>query len=734
MGYSQFFNRDLSWVEFNARILHEGCKKSNPLLERLGFLAIVSTNFAEFFQVRVASLKRLAKTTNDAKDISGFTTDEIIKKINERSHEIIKNQYEEFNNQILPELSEHGLVYVKPKDFTDQQKAFSLNFFQNEIFPLLTPLRIEPNNFPHISGKNSNVIFKLKQIPGIHSDFLNSDFQKLSGEKKDVTKNNLFALIQIPQNEDKIIWFPSANSDEDEENEDDFPRRTTAKKYFTTLDDIILTYGTKLFPGFDEEKSMIFSIDRDADSGVDEDSGSHYIEAMEETLAGRDSSFAVRMLCTDGEENEELRELIAKNQELSEDDIYKINGPVHLEDFREISSRADKELFFNPWKNYYPTEINAKDNIFKSLKESDIVLNFPYESFDPVIKFISDAADDPKVLAIKITLYRTGKRSEIIKALMRAAKSGKQVTAFVEIKARFDEQRNIAWVKQLEKSGVIVIYGIVNLKVHSKAALVVRRENDGIKRYVHLSTGNYNADTAKIYSDISLFTSKSEIANDITMFFNLVSGYSILQSMNTIFMAPINLKTRLLKMIEREIENSTPENPGLIVAKMNSLGHEEIIQMLYRASQAGVKVLLNVRGICQLVPGVKGLSENIKVISIVGRYLEHSRIFYFKNSGEEELYLSSADWMPRNLDRRVELMFPITDKQAFKTIKTTLMNFFDDDTNSHELQADGKWVPKENEGGFSAQQNLHDFYKRKDNPSKKDAKQEFEIRRTERKF
>ena len=361
-----------------------------------------------------------------------------------------------------------------------------------------------------------------------------------------------------------------------------------------------------------------------------------------------------------------------------------------------------------------------------------MLLHVPYESYEPVIKFLNDAAEDENVLAIKMTLYRTGNASPIVKALEKAAQNGKQVTAFVELKARFDEGRNLNWASELEKSGVIVVYGVVGLKVHAKMLLVIRRESDGLRRYVHLSTGNYNSKTARIYSDMSVFTSNVDIANDATTFFNTISGYSQFLNLKHLSMAPVNLKSRLLSLIEREIRLSTPEKPGLIMAKMNALGHESIIKSLYRASRACVKVLLNVRGICMLVPGVKDLSENIRVVSIVGRYLEHSRVFYFQNGGSEEIYLSSADWMPRNLDRRVELMFPILDADVFKIVKETLRVYFDDNCRSHTLSSSGKWKankPAKKETEVNAQEILQKKYRRQAELHKKQPKLDFVVRR-----
>ncbi len=704
-----FFNRDLSWIEFNARVLHEGLREDNPLLERLNFLSIVSTNFDEFFQVRVASLKHLESTNPNAKDLTGDSISEILKKISARTHELVEKHDYALLNKIAPKFAENGIVYTRPENFTEQQKAYTQSYFTHEIFPLLTPLRVEEDSFPQISNQSVNVYFKLKKIKGIH----NNDSLIKTDENE-----NYSAVVQIPSGLDRLLWLPS------EEN----------KKSFTILDDLLTVYGTQLFSGFEVEDSILFSVSRDADMGVNEDAGNQFIEAMEEILADRKTSVAVRLLCSCKNKttcSPLIKELESKLN-LTDDDVYVVHSLLHPESLLEIEHVEEaKSLGLKPWKNFIPQILTSDLSIWNYIKNRDMILHVPYESFEPVSKLVGIACEDQNVLAIKITLYRTENKSEIIKSLIRAARNGKQVTAFVELKARFDEQRNIEWAQKLEKAGVIVIYGIVNLKVHGKTMMIIRKEKDGIKRYVHLSTGNYNAKTSKIYSDISLFTANPQIADDMTIFFNTISGYSALQTMKHVYMAPINLKTQLLKMIQRETENSSPENPGLIMAKMNALGHEEIINALYKANQSGVRILLNVRGICQLVPGVKGLSENIKVISIVDHYLEHSRIFYFKNCGNDELYLSSADWMPRNLDRRVELMFPVTDTSCFAKVKRTLETYFKDNTHAHELLPSGEWklVEANENKKVSAQKELYEDYKRFDELTKKDVKIEFEIRR-----
>ncbi len=474
----------------------------------------------------------------------------------------------------------------------------------------------------------------------------------------------------------------------------------------------------------------MFKIARDADFAVDEDSGRNFVDAMEEVLVQRQSSFPVMMACN--QTSETITKFLMEKMELCEDDVYRIDGILNPGALMELRDIDDGTMSFPEWQNFYSVNLPRDEYYWDTLKQHDVLLHVPYESYDPVVKFISDAADDPKVLAIKMTLYRTGKDSPIVAALERAARNGKQVVVLVELKARFDEERNIAWANQLENAGVTVIYGLVNLKVHAKIIMVMRRESETIRRYAHLATGNYNPRTAKIYSDLSLFTSNNEIVNDATLFFNLVTGYSTLQSMKQLGMAPVTLKSKILSMIQREIERSDPEHPGLIMAKMNALTHEEVIEALYKASQAGVKVLLNVRGVCMLVPGVKGLSENIKVVSIVDRYLEHSRIFYFQNGGDDEIYLSSADWMPRNLDRRIELMFPILDEKVFEEVKEILDVYFEDNENALALSENGTWseIPvKNDEPLLRAQEVLYKKYKRRSESSVKTPKIEFEVRR-----
>ncbi len=703
---SRFFNRELSWIEFNARVLHQGLRKELPLMERLQFLSIVTSNFDEFFQVRVASVKRLLHSDPNGEDISGLTPAMALRQIAARSHQIIRMQHECLTDDVLPALREKGLEYVRPADFSPQQNEFALNIFRTEIYPLLTPLRTDTEEFPHIGNLHLYAAFLLKPIAGIKT---------VSEDLKGGDDQPRIALVQIPAGIRRIVFLPS----------------DSGGRQFTLVDDIVAQYGTRLFPGFSVEEAMLFKVARDADFAVDEDSGSDFIREMKKVLVRRQSSFAVQMTC--GSTSAVILKFLTEKLSLSDDDVYIVDGiidPQALMELRDTEQGA--KMGFPEWHHFYPDSLPKDEPYWDTLKRRDVLLHVPYESYEPVVKFISDAASDPDVLAVKMTLYRTGRDSPIISALERAARNGKQVTVLVELKARFDEERNIAWAAELENAGVTVIYGLVNLKVHAKILMIMRREDDTIRRYVHLSTGNYNPKTARLYSDLSLFTANQEIAGDATQFFNLVTGYSTLQTMKYLGMAPVTLRQRLLSMIQREIDRSDPERPGLIIAKMNSLTHTEMIEALYRASCAGVKVLLNIRGICMLVPGVKGMSENIRVVSIVDRYLEHSRIFYFQNGGNQELYLASADWMPRNLDRRIELMFPALDGHVFKELKDILDTYFEDNTNSHCLKSTGEWTPVErgkDEAPVRAQEVLYRKYRLRAENAARSPKIQFEVRR-----
>ena len=687
-GKDIFLNRELSWIEINDRVLREGKRTDIPLLEQLTFLSIVTSNFNEFFQVRVASVKRLLKNAPGGKDISGRTPKQQLKDISARARQVMQAQQDALQKQIIPALAKEGFVYKRPKQFSVAQKEFAQEIFKAQILPLLTPLRTDSDEFPKIGNLKWHAAFLLKPIAGIK--IANKEFAARPGAP-------IVALVQIPDAIPNLIWLPGGKEE---------------IKDFTTVADLLLQYGSQVFDGYEVSKSLLFNVALDADFAVDEDAND-IVQAMQEVLVARQSSFAVRMVCDKA--SSELQKFLAQKLGLKSDDIYAFDGLVDAATLCEIGEAENTDHLRNEkWKNFPNAALPEDEPYWDAIKRRDVILHVPYESYNPVVKFLNDAADDPDVLSIKMTLYRTGRGSPIISALEKAARNGKQVTVLVELKARFDEERNIAWAEELEKAGVLVVYGLVNLKVHAKILMVIRREQDAFKRYVHLATGNYNPRTARIYSDLSLFTANHEIANDATKFFNIVTGYSALQKMKYLSMAPVDLKSKLLSMIQREIELSTPQTPGLIIAKMNSLADEEVIAALYRANRAGVRIMLNVRGICMLLPGVAGMSENIRVVSIVDRYLEHSRVFYFQNGASPEIYLASADWMPRNLDRRIELMFPILDAAAFKEIKHVLDVYFESNINSYELQSDGSWLalkPKAGEAAKRAQEILYNEYK-----------------------
>ncbi|MCQ2575546.1 MAG: polyphosphate kinase 1 [Treponema sp.] len=706
MSENQFINRELSEIEFNARVLAQALRTDLPLLERLQYLAIVTSNFDEFFRVRVAAIKQMEASEPESKDSSGLTPSEALRKISARSHKIFEQQHNCLMNDLLPAIKNKNLIYVPAEQFTQEQKNHVQETFRNEIFPLLTPLRTDTEPFPHIKNLTEYVAFKLKPITGIKT---------ISPELKGSDNLPRIVFVEIPSGIAGIYLLPS---------------RTRKQTCFTLLQDIITECGNQLCQGFMTEETLVFKVARDADFAVDEEAGSNFISAMQNVLIQRKSSLPVQMTCTAS--GKELRKYLQEKLNLEDKDVYEVPHILNPGDLMELRSlQGSEEISFEEWEHFYPVDLPKDEPYWEYLKLHDKVLHVPYESYEPVLKFISDAAEDPDVLAIKMTLYRSGNNSPIIQSLIKAAQNGKQVIALVELKARFDEEQNINFAQQLEESGVTVIYGLVNLKVHAKILMVIRREYDTIRRYVHLGTGNYNPKTSKLYSDLSLFTTNQQLANDATQFFNLVTGYSNLQSMTSMAMAPLNLKDKLISLIQREIDRTTADNPGLIMLKCNRLSDEAIISKLYEASKAGVKILMNIRGVCQLVPGVKGLSENITVTSIIDRYLEHSRIFYFHNGGIPELYCGSADLMSRNLDRRVELMFPILEKNAFAEVKEILDSYFKDNTNSYTLLSDGTWqpVPASKKDSYHAQEELHKKYKNLNEKKNKNSALEFIVRR-----
>ncbi len=685
-----YFNRELSWIEFNARVLEEAFDKSNPLLERLKFLSIVSSNFDEFFMVRVASLKAQVRVADATPDPSGKSPVAQLAALTKRVAELMARQYDCLA-EVLRGLEKEHLALVRQSAWSVTDRRWLEAFFADRVFPLLTPLRLEEGaSFPSAGNLRNHVAFLLAE--------------EGTGPATNVGETRL-AIVQVPPNIERFVRMPPESGSE---------RAPGAR--LALIEDLVAAFGHRLFPGWAVVESLIFKITRDADFGVDEDRDEDFVAAMEEVLAGRQNSYPVRLTyCGD---SPSLAERIGLALGLESSDLYRANGPIDLRSFVELATlEGFDRLRDTPWPQVKSLEPPEGSSIWDEIRSGDQLLHVPYEFFDPVVRFLEEAANDPAVLAIKMTLYRTSGSSPIARALTRAARNGKQVAVLVELKARFDEERNITWASRLEQAGAIVIYGIARLKVHAKAALVVRREEEGVvRRYLHLSTGNYNERTARLYADLSLFTADDDLCREASIFFNMITGYSAVQELRLLAVAPFDLKSRLISMIRREAERSTPESPGLIMAKVNALADLEVIDALYDASRAGARILLNIRGICALVPGVKGQSENISVVSIVGRYLEHSRIVYFRNGGAEELYLSSADWLPRNLERRVELMFPILGERTKERVHGILASYFTDTAKAHKLLASGAWKrvrPAEGDKPFSAQASFYEEVKRR---------------------
>lgn len=684
MSTERYINRELSWLEFNARVLEEALDRKTPLLERLKFLSIVASNFDEFFMVRVAAVKAAIRAGESAPDSSGLGPSELLKAISKRSRDIIERQYACLA-EVLPALEREGLAIVPPAAWTAAERRWLESFFSERVLPLLTPLRLDDNEGASEFPSTGNL--------RLHAAFL-IDEEGPAQEGESLLKDRV-AVVQVPPNIERFVRMPSQE----------------ASLRLTLVEELVAAFGYRLFPGWTVREVLQFKVTRDADFGVDEERDEDFIAAMEEVLAGRQNSFAVRLSYLG--ESSTIAERLRASLRLESEDMYPLSGPVDLRGFYDLASadylpaEVTARLRDDPWPPVRSLEPPEGSSMWNEIAKRDILLHPPYESFDPVVRFLDEAADDPSVLAIKMTLYRTSGNSPVVRALTRAARNGKQVAVLVELKARFDEEKNIAWASRLEQAGAIVVYGIARLKVHAKAALVVRREEGGpIRRYLHLATGNYNERTARLYADLSLFTADEDFCREASVFFNMITGYSAVQELKKLAVAPFDLKSRLISMIDREAQRSTAESPGLIMVKVNALADTDVIDALYRASSAGVRILLNVRGICALLPGVPGLSETISVVSVVGRYLEHARIVYFRNGGAEEIYLSSADWLPRNLERRIELMFPVLDDALRSRVHEILSAYFQDNSKAHRLNPDGSWTrirPAAGEKPFSAQ-------------------------------
>ena len=704
-SHPRFINRELSWLEFNARVLHEAIREDVPLLERLKFLCIVTSNFDEFFMVRVAAVKRQIRGGDFVQCPSGIAPSALLDRILARARTLVDEKYRCLHDEVLPGLARAGIVLKRPEDLTSAQSSFLTKLFQDQIFPVLTPIRATVGRqVPYVTNLKLHAAFTLEP---------QEDVSMVSNEEE--TAGEFLAIVQIPSSLDRIVYLPDAAD-------------TVS---FALLEDVIVGHAAALFPGYHVTDHCLFRVTRDADMGVDEERDEDFVEAMEQVLAHREFSEPVRLSVTSGAER--LRSILAGVVGIDESEVFEKPGPLDLADFMKLTSLSGfADLHYPRWQPSDPPGLPRDEPLWESIVRRDFLLHHPFESFEPVLRFLEDAANDPAVLAIKMTLYRTSGDSPVVRALERAAESGKQVTVLVEIKARFDEERNISWAERLEHAGVIVVYGIARLKVHAKALLVVRREQNGIRRYVHLGTGNYNDKTARLYTDVGLFTARPDVAYEVGLFFNAITGYSAIPALNKLCMAPVGMKTRLLQLIERETLRAKSDIQGRVLAKLNSLADPEVIDALYRASQAGVVVKLNIRGICMLVPGVSGLSENIEVTSIVDRYLEHARVCYFHNGGAPEVYAASADWMPRNLERRVELMFPIEDEEARTRAVSVLETAFADTTHAHAMQPDGSYAPVRPADGSEPVRSQRLFHERaRDRADRDDATNQkvFEVRR-----
>jgi len=652
-----YINRELSWLEFNDRVLREGLSEELPLLERLKFLAIVSSNLDEFFQVRVAGLMQQRAAGVRRTDPAGLTPAGQLVQINQRVHRMVEDQARGIRD-CLGRLAEHGVHVYERRDWDDQKREFLAGYFAKRIQPVLTPVAIQDLEPPPLlSNLQLHVAALLPPGPGDE------------GQEKIV-------VVPVPSQFPRFVPLGGGEGVQ-----------------LAWLEDVIAENVPALFPHREVLTTAVFRITRDADVAVSDDDADDLLQAVEDAVLSRRRRAAVRLAVSAGPDSR-IKDWLSGWLALRPEEVYEIDGMLDPTALWEIVRREGlDELKAPEWPPQQPRDLIGAEDLWAALQDHDVLLFHPYESFDPVVQLVEEAARDPNVLAIKQTLYRTSGDSPIVRALERAAENGKEVTVLVELKARFDEAQNVQWARRLEDAGCHVIYGIAGLKTHAKTLLIVRREAARIRRYVHLATGNYNDKTAKLYSDLGMLTCDRDLAADAAAFFNLLTGYSETVGWSRLVISPTGLKQRMIDMIDREIQASTADRPGLIMAKSNSLQDTDVIRALYRASQEGVKVMLNIRGVCCLRPGVEGVSDNIEVVSIVDRFLEHGRIFYFRNGGHEEVYLSSADWMVRNLQTRLEILFPLIDADRRRRVIEILRTFFRDNVKARRLRPDGSYEP-----------------------------------------
>ena len=702
-GEQSYLNRELSWLSFNERVLEESIDPNNPLLEQLKFIAITSSNLDEFFMIRVAGLRHQKENNITRKDIAGMLPEEQLQEISETAQRLVSKQYM-YLKQVLNALEREGLFFVKPWNITKKQYQWLKEYFEREISPVITPMAVDSSHpFPFLASKSLNLALLLEKIERVGDDDNDIDVKT--------------AIVPVPAVLDRIISLPDDEA---------YPQ----KHAFVLLEDVIRHFAQNLFMGYDLLEARAFRITRDADLYIDEEDAQDLVVEVERQLKKRQKGEAVRIEFERGT-SRFIQRFMTQSMNLEKEDLYEIDGPLDTTVYFSFCGikgydtlRYEFAYPHTPWSMIQSTE----NNIFDMIREKDMLVHLPYESFDEsVVNFVTSAATDPDVLAIKQTLYRVSSKSPIILALEKAAQNGKQVTVLMEVKARFDEENNIHMARRLEKAGAHVIYGLVGLKTHSKCTLIIRRDKDGIRRYVHVATGNYNASTAKLYTDLGIFTCKDTFGADASSFFNLLSGYSDPPLWNSFLVAPINLKERCVELIDREIKHATNGEYAHMVIKMNSLLDRDMVDKLYEASSAGVCIELIIRGICVLIPGLCGKSENITVRSLVGRFLEHSRVFWFSNGGREELYIGSADWMPRNLNDRVELMIPVEDSDCRNRIKEMLHMELSDNQKAHIMQPDGTWrkvIAQENQ--FCAQNNFQILAEKRDKEQQMTLRQKLE--------
>jgi polyphosphate kinase len=672
-----YFNRELSWLAFNRRVLQQALSDRHPLLERVRFLAIVSSNLDEFFEIRVAGLMQQVDSGLTESGLDGLAPVEQLRRIHAVVASLVDEQYRCWHQQLVPALSREGILFRPPHDLTKAELNWVWTYFREQIYPVLTPLALDQSHpFPQLGNKTLNVVVSLES----------PDAKQDDGTARHV------AILPVPRILPRLVTIA--------------PTRPGSKRTIF-LSDIIKLCAGELFPGYRLKGAHAFRVTRNSDLYIDEEEAENLLKKIEDELRNLRRGAAVRLEIEKGVDAG-IFSTLCQHLNLSQEYVYQLHGPINLLRLQSLADMDRPDLKYTPFTPVNASPLRDPSRIFEVVREQDVLLHHPYDAFTPVVDFVEQAARDPQVIAIKQTLYRTSGDSPIVRALIEASRNDKQVTALVELKARFDEANNIQWAKQLEEAGVHVVYGLVGHKTHCKLCLVVRSEGRSMKNYAHLGTGNYNPRTAKLYTDMSYFTSRKDITGDVAQLFNTLTGFGRTQRFRNLLVAPFNLHRRIRELIEREADNARNGKPARILAKMNALVDKATIDSLYAASQAGVKIELIVRGICALVPGVKGLSENIMVRSLVGRFLEHARCFYFENAGGESLILAgSADWMSRNFFRRVEVLFPIRDPVLRKWILTELFPVeLKDNDNAQVLDANGSYMPAPrgpDERTFSAQ-------------------------------